>query len=74
MPGASGRLRGTDGLKRAPAVLHRESGQGHVAATLSHLLQPPRSAAVQELRAAGREAQLRDRGDRRLRAGVSKTR
>ena len=41
-----------------------------MAASESHLLQPPRPAALQELRTTGGEAELRHRGDGRLRPGV----
>lgn len=63
MPRAGGRIRRADGLERTAAVLHREGGQRHLAAAVAHVLQPAGSAAVQELRPAGGEAELRNRGD-----------
>jgi len=63
MPSASRRIRRADGLQRATALLHREGGQGDVAAALAHLLQSIGPAAVQELRSAGGKADLCHRGD-----------
>lgn len=74
VPRAGGRLRRADGLERAAALLHREGGQGAVAAALAHLLQPPRPAALQDVRAAGGEAELRRGGDGGLLAGVAHSR
>ena len=60
-----------DREQRTAAILHREGWQGDVAAALAHVLQPPRPAAVQELRAAGREARFRHRRNRGLRSGIN---
>lgn len=57
--------------QRTAALLHREGGQGDVAAALSHVLQPARLTALQKLRAARREDDVRHRGDGRLWSGVA---
>lgn len=63
VPRSGGRIRRADGIQRTPALLHREGRQGHVAAAVPYVLQPIGPAAVQELRPAGGEAKLRNRGD-----------
>lgn len=58
--------------QRASEVLYREGGQRHMAAEVTHMLQPAGPPALQELRPDGGEAQLRDRRDRRVRPGVKR--
>ena len=56
--------------QRTAALLHRESGQGDVAAAFAHLFQPFGSAAVQKLRTAGREDDVRHWRNGRIRPGI----
>lgn len=58
--------------QRSTTLLHREGWQRYVVATKSHLFQPTRSSAIQELWAACRKVDLRHRGNWRLWAGVDR--
>ena len=56
--------------QRPAALLHREGGEGDLAAAEPHLLQPPRPSALPVLRPAGGKTQPGHRGDGRLWSGV----
>jgi hypothetical protein len=66
------RFQGLAGFRRPSSLHHRKVRRGDATPQVAHVLQPSRSAALQELRRAYAEAHVGRRGDGWFRTGVER--